>query len=532
MDDWFKSLGGSDDDDDDGDDVVDLTLSERMSRRMQQKNVAVRSPKRKRDRRFWTDDEIESLKAGVERYGVYRNCWAKIIEDEDFEFHACRTSVDLKDKYRNLQLPERQVTGGWLNGLIKSDKKKKKKRKKKHPRLIIVGDPSSPSTPTPSVSTPPVEKSIIIPNSTTTTTTTLTKKQQKQLERENKKLLTKLKKIADKRRTGQFSMEQIRVVFEESFSKTTQAFSLVQALVNRITSNDAETDSESKAVKRMSDDVIETCKRSLKGAIWWEQRVELQPEEIDALKRNIVTESELLKTQSVNPGERNVVVWMSAEECCKLLFVSPRGSNEMFIRDVMTRQSLIRMGRERLVILLHGIESHVREIHKSIRNRTTTATYIRNPSVNAVENAVMQLYIRSGIDVKMCDTYDECARYLLETTIVTARGMAPSSVTGRFSGIKKSKSTLDPSSDHKAYNTADVWLRHLECIPGLSHKKARTIAVRFPTLTSLLSHYASLNTDQERENALEQIINPGRRERTLSARVFKVFTSSNPDMIL
>ena len=149
-------------------------------------------------------------------------------------------------------------------------------------------------------------------------------------------------------------MEQIRIVMEESFSKTEQATLLVEALVNRITGNDAETDSESKAVKRMSDDLIETCKRSLKCAIWWEQRVELQPEEIEALKRKIVTESDLLKTQSQNPGQRNVVVWMDAKECFQLLFSSPCGSDEMFVRDVMSRQSRLRMDRERLVILICG----------------------------------------------------------------------------------------------------------------------------------------------------------------------------------
>ena len=124
--------------------------------------------------------------------------------------------------------------------------------------------------------------------------------------------------------------------------------------MNRITGNDAETDSESKAVMRMSDDLIETCKRSLKQSIWWEQRVELQPEEIDALKRNIVSESDLLKTQSKNPGQRNVVVWMDAKECFKLLFELPRGSDEIFIRDVISRQSMLRMDSERLVILIFG----------------------------------------------------------------------------------------------------------------------------------------------------------------------------------
>ena len=117
----------------------------------------------------------------------------------------------------------------------------------------------------------------------------------------------------------------------------------------------------------------------------------------------------------------------------------------------------------------------------------------------------------------------------LETTIVTARAMAPSSDSGRFSGIRKSKSTMHPSSGQRYY-TGDVWLRHLECIPGLSKKKARNVATRFPTLSSLLSHYSSLSTDQERHSALEDIISAGqKKERVISKRVYKVFTSSNAD---
>ena len=208
------------------------------------------------------------------------------------------------------------------------------------------------------------------------------------------------------------------------------------------------------------------------------------------------------------------------------------------------------MNSERLVILIYGncffrhffhprftssfyhspgIKAYVHNVLVQVQNRTSSTTYSRIPSMSAVENAVMQLYIRSGIDVQMLETYAECARYLLETTIVTARAMAPSSDSGRFSGIRKSKSTMHPSSGQKYY-TGDVWLRHLDCIPGLSKKKARNVATRFPTLSSLLSHYSSLSTDQERHSALEDIISAGqKKERVISKRVYKVFTSSNAD---
>jgi len=47
----------------------------------------------------WGPEEVECLHAGVEKYGIGR--WKEILEDRDFIFHH-RTTVDLKDKYRNI----------------------------------------------------------------------------------------------------------------------------------------------------------------------------------------------------------------------------------------------------------------------------------------------------------------------------------------------------------------------------------------------------------------------------------------------
>lgn len=156
MDDWFDTIHSDDDDDDEIEVLSELTLAQRMRRRIEKqvegkprrriekKEEETPKVKRKRERVMWSESEIESLKAGVERYGAYKNCWSKILEDDDFEFESCRNGVDLKDKYRNLGLPERVVSGGWLKGLIRGDKKKKKK---KRPRLIIVDDPITVSSP-------------------------------------------------------------------------------------------------------------------------------------------------------------------------------------------------------------------------------------------------------------------------------------------------------------------------------------------------------------------------------------------------
>ena len=54
-----------------------------------------------RARHRWSDEEIASLRAGVAKYG--QGAWAKIRHCTDFDFLPHRTSVDLKDKWRNME---------------------------------------------------------------------------------------------------------------------------------------------------------------------------------------------------------------------------------------------------------------------------------------------------------------------------------------------------------------------------------------------------------------------------------------------
>ena len=51
-------------------------------------------------RKKWTTEEEESIVSGVEKFGIGR--WAE-IRDEYKNVFQNRSSVDIKDKYRNLQ---------------------------------------------------------------------------------------------------------------------------------------------------------------------------------------------------------------------------------------------------------------------------------------------------------------------------------------------------------------------------------------------------------------------------------------------
>lgn len=55
---------------------------------------------KKGGRVFWTDREIMYLKKGVQEDGL-RGQWAEILAR--YPFQDCRSSVDLKDKWRNLE---------------------------------------------------------------------------------------------------------------------------------------------------------------------------------------------------------------------------------------------------------------------------------------------------------------------------------------------------------------------------------------------------------------------------------------------
>lgn len=51
----------------------------------------------------WTQEEVDNLIEGVQEYG--KGSWAEILAA--FEFNDCRTSVNLKDKWRNLEKASR-----------------------------------------------------------------------------------------------------------------------------------------------------------------------------------------------------------------------------------------------------------------------------------------------------------------------------------------------------------------------------------------------------------------------------------------
>ena len=70
----------------------DIELPQEKARGKRKSSVGVKK------RHFWTEQEVTWLLQGVDKHGVGK--WAKILDD--YPFSETRTSVHLKDKYRNL----------------------------------------------------------------------------------------------------------------------------------------------------------------------------------------------------------------------------------------------------------------------------------------------------------------------------------------------------------------------------------------------------------------------------------------------
>lgn len=61
-------------------------------------------PRQARGRVPWTDDEEANLRAAIEEFG--KGQWALALKH--YAFNECRSSVDLKDKWRNIERKEKE----------------------------------------------------------------------------------------------------------------------------------------------------------------------------------------------------------------------------------------------------------------------------------------------------------------------------------------------------------------------------------------------------------------------------------------
>lgn len=87
-----------------------------------------------------------------------------------------------------------------------------------------------------------------------------------------------------------------------------------------------------------------------------------------------------------------------------------------------------------------------------------------------------------------------------------------------------------------------LWLRMLQCIPGISAAKAAAVAESFPSLGSLLKAYegcadetariALLEVGNERRDEIQDKFGGSSRQRQLSRKVYEWVTKENGSLLL
>lgn len=79
----------------------------------------------------WTSEEEAALRAGIARYGV--GSWRLILKDDDFRsILSCRSNVDLKDKWRNINVFLTE-SGSMDKGRTATKKNRAAPRRNDHP---------------------------------------------------------------------------------------------------------------------------------------------------------------------------------------------------------------------------------------------------------------------------------------------------------------------------------------------------------------------------------------------------------------
>ena len=84
--------------------------------------------------------------------------------------------------------------------------------------------------------------------------------------------------------------------------------------------------------------------------------------------------------------------------------------------------------------------------------------------------------------------------------------------------------------DARSVPLVKAWVGVLAQIPGISVEKAKVVTSHFPTFRSLYSTYTRLAGDTAAcEGLLEYKLGSGKRERALSARIWRTLCSTDPD---
>jgi hypothetical protein len=145
-----------------------------------------------------------------------------------------------------------------------------------------------------------------------------------------------------------------------------------------------------------------------------------------------------------------------------------------------------------------------------------------------ISAAVEKIFILTGVHFQFFVDRSETAKYLSNVTRRLAEAPFIDEPTSLSCVTKVKVASL--KEDARSVPLVKAWVGVLAQIPGISVEKAKVVTSHFPTFRSLYSTYTRLAGDTAAcEGLLEYKLGSGKRERTLSARIWRTLCSTDPD---
>ncbi|KAG5186147.1 hypothetical protein JKP88DRAFT_348172 [Tribonema minus] len=198
-------------------------------------------------------------------------------------------------------------------------------------------------------------------------------------------------------------------------------------------------------------------------------------------------------------------------------------------------------GAARVLLLLQGV---ARELHRRVAARhraaqragaAAAAAAAACPGEDALQDCLAWLMVARGVEARVTRTPAETGQYLWDLTRALAHGPYRAALTDLHC-VSRAKVTVAGGALCGADNAgggataADVWLRQLMQVPGVSEPKARNIVRAYPSARRLV--HAFTDPAQPQPAALLAHVMSERRELVLSERVYRFFTTRDPDMVV
>ncbi|CAG9336076.1 unnamed protein product [Blepharisma stoltei] len=169
----------------------------------------------------------------------------------------------------------------------------------------------------------------------------------------------------------------------------------------------------------------------------------------------------------------------------------------------------------RVILVLQGLKEALETVQFTQRKGFTHETYAE---------WVAQMMIK-GVDCIETENFRDTADYL--ERVINTLNNGPYRPLPTVFHLQSRKLSVN----HNIPKSSALWASQLINIPGISESKAKSIIDMYPTLSSLMEAYENEEkSEAEKKLILAQI--GERKEKKNSSKIYRFYTSKNPDEIL